>query len=217
MTTPGRGRVVGDLSISLDGFVAGPGDAPERALGEGGERLHAWLFAGDRPHPAIPFFRPVGDSRTVVDAWSERIGALVVGRRTFDLVGGWGGRHPFGVPFFVLTHRAADGANAGGDGTFVAAGFDAALARARVAARGKDVFVGSADAVRQGLRGGGLDALHLHLVPVLLGGGTPLFQGTAGIELEPTEAQASTGVTHLRYEVARTEREVGGFAPREES
>lgn len=95
----------------------------------------------------------------------------MAGRRTFDLVGGWGGRHPFGVPFF------------------------------------------SADAIRQGLRAGWIDRLQLHVVPALLGGGTPLFGDVPGAELDPVDVRASTGVTHLSYDVVATERPTAGRVP----
>ena len=129
------GRVViAGLTVSLDGYVAGPNDGPGNPLGDGGARLFEWWTAGtDRIGPDDRF-RPPARSRAVVEELFG-CGAIITGRRTFDIAGGWGGRHPAGVPFFVLTHRPIDHhVGPGTDGTAVGDGIHSALAQARVAA-----------------------------------------------------------------------------------
>lgn len=197
------GQVVVDLSISLDGFVAGPDDRPERALGEGGERLHAWIFGGDVPNDSQPFFEPVKGSRRIVDEWLGTVGALLTGRRTFDLVDGWGGSHPLGVPIVVLTHRPPPAGQEHEGTTFVSDGIETAVARAKAAADGRNVWIHGASVAQQCLRAGLLDALQLHVVPVLLGGGVRLFaeDGFGPVDLRHVRTVDSDGVTHLRYEV----------------
>jgi dihydrofolate reductase len=146
-------------------------------------------------------FRPPAASRAVA-AETFACGAVVTGRRTFDVAGGWGGRHPSGAPFFVVTHRpVADHVGPGTGGTAVG-DLPSALARARAVAAGRDVVVGAADLVQQCLAAEVLDEIVLHQVPVVLGGGVPLFAHLTGpIAMTCTQVVASDGVTHLRYRV----------------
>lgn len=196
------------LSMSLDGFIAGPNDGPGNPLGDGGAPLLAWWSTGALPLDAAPRFRPPAPSRRVA-ARSLACGAVITGRRTFDIAAGWGGHHPTGAPFFVLTHRPIDRyVGPGTDGLLAPGGIRETLAAARDAAGGRPIAVGSADVVRQFLAADLLDEIHLTLVPVLLGGGRRLFGPAAGTPrtLTCVEVVPSDGVTHLRYRILRPPR-----------
>jgi dihydrofolate reductase len=209
------GKLAVEISMSLDGFVAGPNPTLELPLGEGGESLHEWALALEswrRPHGL-----PGGEtnaSTAVVEETLAATGAVVMGRRMFsggagpweddpNADGWWGDDPPFHVPVFVLTHHSRETVNKDGGTTFafVTEGIEAALEEARAAAGEKDVYVtGGAAAVQQYLAAGLVDELQINLAPVLLGGGTRLFDGpTADLELiRVVEAPA---VTHLKYRV----------------
>jgi len=209
------GKLAVEISMSLDGFVAGPNPTLELPLGEGGESLHEWALALEswrRPHGL-----PGGEtnaSTAVVEETLAATGAVVMGRRMFsggsgpweddpNADGWWGDDPPFHVPVFVLTHHPRETVRKDGGTTFafVTEGIEAALEEARAAAGDKDVYVtGGAAAVQQYLAAGLLDELQINLAPVLLGGGTRLFDGpTADLELiRVVEAPA---VTHLKYRV----------------
>ena len=185
-------KVVLDVSMSLDGFTAGPNVAEGEPMGQGGERLHEWM-AGKGPDGGIDI-----GARREVDAM---VGATVIGRRTFDLgVGLWGGTPWPGVPGFVVTHRSREDLLGGNGGRFAFDGLEAAARRAKDAAGDKDVLVLGADVARQLLSAGLLDEVRIHLVPLLLGGGTPLFAGERA-ELIPEGKPVAGAVTHLRYRV----------------
>jgi dihydrofolate reductase len=209
-------RLFCDISVSLDGFVAGPNQTLEQPLGEGGERLHEWLFrlASFREPHGLPGGE-TGPDDEVVKETLEATGAVIMGRRMFsggagpweddsNADGWWGDDPPFHVPVFILTHHARDTVvkQGGTSFTFVTDGIEAALEEARAAAGEKDVAIGGgASAVQQYLKAGLLDELQLHIAPVLLGDGVRLFDGL-GIEpaaLEVTRVIASPRVTHLRY------------------
>ena len=187
------GNVVIDVSMSVDGFVAGPDDSEEVTLGENGERLHEWMFRRDGQH--------AGDAR-VIEELNDRAGAVLMGRRTFDIgLPNWGDV-PFPVPCFVLTHRHR-GEQVANSGTFafVTAGPEPALRRARAAAGDRDVLVMGGDTGRQCLAAGLVDEMHIHLVPVLLGRGVRLFEhpGAEPLGWVAPEVTQSPHVTHLRY------------------
>jgi dihydrofolate reductase len=162
-------KVILELSLSLDGFVAGPDVSPQRPLGRGGERLHEWMFAGRSP----------AESRRLENEHFSGIGALILGRRMADVgIGPWGEEPTFHAPCFVVTHRSAETiAKRGGTSyIFVTGGIEAALRQARQAAAGQDVLVnGGAGIAQQFLNAGLLDEVRLHLVPIILGAGTRLF------------------------------------------
>ena len=197
------GKVAVGLSMSLDGFIAGPNDGPGNPLGDGGLRLFNWWSAGSERIGPDDRFKPPARSRPVVEEMFG-CGAIITGRRTFDIAGGWGGHHPLGAPFFLLTHEPpAEHVGPGTEGTVVTDGIESALRQARAVAGGKTVAVGAADVAQQYLKAGLLDEIHIDLVPVLLGGGVRLF---AGLEEHPFELNCdrvveSDGVTHLRYQV----------------
>ena len=206
------------ISMSLDGFVAGPGQSEEHPLGVGGMRLHDWVFglaAWRGPHGLEG--GEVNASSAVVEAATSNIGATIMGRNMFGARGAWGDDPwdgwwgddpPFHTDVFVLTHHPREPLVKDGGTTFhfVTDGIESALEQARAAAGDRDVAVaGGAEAVRQYLNAGLLDELRLHVVPVLLGDGERLFDGVDGaaLGLECVESVAAPGVTHLTFRVER--------------
>ena len=189
------------MSMSLDGFIAGPGAAATHGRGVGGERLHAWRAGGHGDDPRT--FRPTGPSGQVFDEMLAT-GAVLVGRRTFEIAGRWNGDHHDGVPIVVPTHRAPDDPPAGPAAvTYVTDGIESAVARAKAAAGDRNVLLHGADTAQHCLRAGLLDEMEIHLVPVLLGRGRRLFDhlGTDHTELELVRVLDAPGVTHLHYRV----------------
>jgi dihydrofolate reductase len=203
------GKVSTGLSMSLDGFIAGLNDGPERPLGEGGERLFTWYSGGDTEYrlPGTEMvFRVSPQSAELLRKAHSKMGAFVTGRRTFDIANGWSGRPPLGVPTFVVTHTVPqEWVYDGSPFTFVTDGVESAVEQAKAAAGGKDVAVGAASIAQQCIKAGLLDQIHVDLVPVLLGGGVRLFDhlGAGPIELERTEVVEGAGVTHLTFRVVK--------------
>ena len=206
--------VVSHLAISLDGFAAGPNQSLENPIGEGGMRLHQWMFetaawARREGQPAPPE-TPDSDE---VEHMHDNIGAFIMGRHMFSpdrgawdmgWRGWWGEDPPYHAPVFVLTHHPRESLPMEGGTTFhfVTEGIDVALTRARSAAGDRDVMVaGGAQAVRQYLGAGLLDELHLHLVPIVLGAGERLLEDVGDPQLRPVKVVASPGVTHITYRV----------------
>jgi dihydrofolate reductase len=190
------------MSMSLDGFIAGPNEGPDNGLGDGGQRLHDWIFAGaPTDHSGVPG-RPPGVNGEVMDEVMAT-GAVVAGRGTFEPAGGWGGDHHDGVPIFILSSRPEAEKAQWPLVTYVS-DVEAAMARAKEAAGEKDVLVHGAGTAQLALAAGVLDELQIHLIPVLLGEGRRLFEhlGTDHIELEQTRVLEGAGVTHLRFRVA---------------
>jgi len=183
------------MSMSLDGFIAGPNEGPGNGLGDGGHRLHEWAFAGADLG---------GVNRQVVDEFMAT-GAVVAGRGTFEPAGGWGGDHHDGVPIFILSRREP-GIDVGPWPlvTYVN-DVTTAMSEAKRAAGDKDVLVHGAATAQLALAAGILDELEIHLVPVLLGQGRRLFNNLAPehIELERTRVLEGDGVTHMHYRVQR--------------
>ncbi|HEX8229848.1 MAG TPA: dihydrofolate reductase family protein [Chloroflexia bacterium] len=202
-------KVVFELSMSLDGFVAGPNDGPELPLGEGGERLFHWYYIGDTAFPVpgtdMVFNISRASAELLREGW-DTIGAIVVGRRMFDIANAWGGKPPGGGPCFVVTHNPPqEWLKEGSPFTFVTEGVESAVAQAKQAAAGKNVALGSASIVQQCIKAGLLDEIQIDLAPVLLGGGVRLFDhlGAVPIELESTRVVDAHGVTHLKYRVVK--------------
>jgi dihydrofolate reductase len=203
-----------DISISLDGYVAGPNQRREEPLGDGGEQLHEWAMASSAWQEAHG--HDGGGETTADDAVIQerlgRTGATIMGRRMYsggsgpwedddNANGWWGDEPPFGHPVYVLTHHAREPLTLGATTfTFVTDGIESALEQATAAAGGRDVHVaGGAQAARQYLNAGLADELHLHVAPVLLGGGERLLDGYAG-RLERTGVvESPSGTTHLRF------------------
>lgn len=194
-------KVAAGITTSVDGYVTGPNDGPGRGLGEGGERLHYWVFGGPWSYEEGPRGEPTGADKEFLEMGIARGGAVVAGRNTYEAAEAWGGRNPFGVPFFIVTHRPEDGPKDGGF-TFVN-GLEEAIARAQEAAEGKDVFVmGGADVIRQALSAGHVEELAISIAPVVLGAGKRLFEGFDGnLTLEPTSVLQSPLATHITYRV----------------
>jgi dihydrofolate reductase len=201
------GIVVADISVSLDGFVAGPNDSPELGLGEGGERLHEWVYglkSWREPHGLEG--GETGEDSEVMDEVFRNVGAIVLGKRMYDNAKGWGDDPPFRVPVFVLTHQPLEKVVKGETSfDFVSGGIENAVELARGAADDGDVSIGGgASTIQQTIAAGLLDQIQIHLVPILLGGGVRLFEGLdpERTELELTRVIDSPSVTHLRYRVA---------------
>jgi len=194
-------------STSLDGFIAGGDDGLERPLGIGGERLFQWFGDGDTPSRYYPHFRMSAVSAAVFDEAAARAGAVVSGRRTYDIAHGWGGTGPLpGVPLFVLTHHVPDSVPAGEPPyTFVTDGIESAVEQARERAAGKDIAIMGASLVQQCLRAGLLDELTISLVPVVLGRGVRLLDGLdpGSVTLDLAQVVDAPGVTHLTYRVVK--------------
>jgi dihydrofolate reductase len=202
------------ISMSLDGFVAGPNQSADEPLGEGGERLHEWVFPLEswrRPHGREGGER--GPDDEVVREVQAGVGAHVMGRRMFgggdgpwdeSWKGWWGDDPPFHAPVFVLTHHPRDPLpmQGGTTFTFVTDGIESAIEQAREAAGGQDVAVaGGASTIQQALSAGLLDELYLHIVPILLGGGERLLDNVGDVSLEPVKVVGSPAVTHVKYRV----------------
>ena len=196
-------KVAAGITTSLDGYITGPNDGPGRGLGEGGERLHYWVFGGPWSYEEEPRGEPTGADKELLDEAMGRVGAVVGGRNTYEAAGAWGGNNPFGVPFFIVTHRPED-APADGGFTFVN-GLEEAIARAREAADGKDVSImGGADVIRQALHAGLVEELSISIAPVVLGGGKRLFDGfEETVGLEHVRLRQSPFATHITYRVVR--------------
>jgi dihydrofolate reductase len=196
-------KVTASITSSLDGYIAGPNDGPGRGLGDGGERLHYWVFGGPWSYEEEPTGEPTGADKEFLDGAIERGGAIVGGRNTFEAAERWGGQNPFGAPFFIVTHRPEEEpANAGF--TFVN-GLDEAIAQAREASGGKDVVVmGGADVIREALRAGYVEELSISIAPVVLGGGKRLFDDfDDSVNLEHVRLLQSPFATHITYRVVR--------------
>jgi dihydrofolate reductase len=196
-------KVAAGITISVDGYVAGPNDGPGRGLGDGGERLHYWVFGGPWTYEREPTGEATGADKEFLDQGIARVGAIIGGRNTYEAAEAFGGKNPFPVPFFILTHRPEDAPEDGGF-TFVN-GLDEAIDAARKAAGDKDVFVmGGADAIRQALKEGYVEELSISIAPVLLGGGKRLFDGFEdSLNLEHVSLLHSPFATHITYRVAR--------------
>jgi dihydrofolate reductase len=195
-------RVIADITVSLDGFVTGPHPDIEHGLGKGGEPLHTWAIDSDDPVDAA-----------VLREGTEQSGAVVMGRRLFDIIDsprGWNDEMGYGAAevgkpkFFVVTHSEPQHVRLGLDFTFVTDGLDRAIAQARAAAGDKNVVVmGGGDVIRQCVDEALVDELSLHLAPILLGAGTPLFDGAVRRQLVQRSVRVSSTATHLIYDVNR--------------
>jgi len=201
------GKVVFNTSVSLDGFVAGPNDGPDNGLGDGGERLHEWGFSGSveialaEGHIAL---KVSPQSAALLKEEVANTGAMVFGRRTFDIVDGWSGNPPI-RSCFVVTHTVpAKWDKPGSPFVFVTDGVASAIRQAQQVAGDKNVAIATASILQQALKAGLVDELYLEQTPILLGGGVSLF-GDLGmpVELERIKVVEAPGVTHLRFRVVK--------------
>ena len=196
-------NVTAGITTSVDGYITGPNDGPERGLGEGGERLHYWVFGGPWTYAEEPRGEATGADKEFLEGETANMGAVIGGRGTFEAADRWGGTNPWPVPFFIVTHRPED-EPAGAGFTFVA-DLETAVDQARHAAQGKDVHVmGGADIIRQALRGDYVDELSITIAPVVLGAGKRLFDGfDTPVDLEHIRTLSSSLATHITYRVVR--------------
>lgn len=207
--TTNMSKVIIDMTMSLDGYVAGPDDGPAFPLGKhGGMSIFDWYFSGQDVYRE-PMFKPEpGANLDEVQRMFEESGAFIFGRKTYDIAHGWGGRHPVnGAPVFILTHHppAVDKVPKGPSNlTFVTDGIEHAIQMAKAAAGDKHVKLGGSSPGKQALQYGLVDEIIIHLAPYLLGGGVPLFDRIDhGIRLEKLNANDGPLATHIRYRVIR--------------
>ena len=209
-------KIIAAITMSVDGYITGPDDGPGKGLGEGGERLHYWVFGGPwsyenepegQPGPWSyenePKGQPEGEDAAYLNEMTARGGAIVVGRTMYEAADHWGGKNPFGMPVFVVTHRPEQEPESG-EFHFVG-GFEEAIDRAKEAAGTKDVSIGGgADVIRQGLDAGIVDELHIIVAPVILGGGKHLFEDfRKSLDLENRGVRQSRWATFMQFAVRR--------------
>jgi dihydrofolate reductase len=203
-------KVVIDMTMSLDGFVAGPDDGQEHPLGKNdGMRIFDWYFSGNEEYRHKLFRPEPGSNLDQVKLMYAESGAFIFGRRTYEIAHGWGGAHPVnGVPIFVLTHTPppVDTVPKGPSNlTFVTDGIASAIRQAREVAQGKDIKLGGASPGQQALKAGLCDEILIHLAPCLLGGGVRLMDHLSGpIRLQKISAYDGPLATHIRYRVLRS-------------
>jgi len=202
------GKVVFNMTVSLDGYVAGPNDNPENGLGDGGDALFRWYFSGEtevKISQGTPVLKVSSQSAKLIKEALDTYGAGVWGRRTFDIAHAWGG-HPPGRPCFIVTHTVPqEWVYDGSPFTFVMDGVESAIQQAKAAAGEKDVVICTASILQQALRSRLIDEIFIDVAPVLLGGGVRLFDnfGTEPIELESLYAIEAPGVSHLGFRVVK--------------
>jgi dihydrofolate reductase len=186
------------MSMSLDGYIAGPNDELGHGFGDDGQRLHDWFV-----RPDGEFFRPSGPAGQLIDEWNAT-GAVVVGRRTVEFVDHWGGDH-HGVPIFVPSHRPPGPSAANYPlVTYVTDGIASTMAQAKAAAGDRNVLVHGAYTAQRALEAGVLDEMQIHQIPVLFGGGRRLFEVLPSrVELEIVRVIDTPEATHIRYRVRR--------------
>jgi dihydrofolate reductase len=196
--------VIAGITTSIDGYITGPDDGPGKGLGEGGERLHYWVFGRPWTYEDGPKGEPAGEDAEWLAEVTSRVGAVVGGRWTYEAARHWGDENPWGLPFFIVTHRPEEEPE-GGHFTFVS-GVEEAVERAGEAAGDKDVHVmGGADVIRQALGAGIVDELSIIIAPVVLGGGKHLFEGfSKSLELEHLGVRQSRFATFIDYRVKRS-------------
>ena len=196
-------KVVAGITTSVDGYITGPDDGPGKGLGEGGERLHHWVFGGPWTYADETKAEPAGEDAEWLSRMTSRIGAVVAGRGTYEAARHWGDQNPWEIPLFIVTHRPEEEPE-GGDFTFVS-GVEAAVARAREAAGDKDVHVmGGAETIRQALEAGLVDELSIIVAPVVLGAGKRLFEGfSQSLDLEQLGVRQSQFATFIDYRLKR--------------
>jgi dihydrofolate reductase len=212
------GKVFAEISMSLDGFIAGPKPTLKEPLGRGGEQLHEWVIK------LAPWRKghhktggETGPDSEIIQASIDRTGAVIMGRKMFsggngswendpNSDGWWGDNPPFHVPVFILTHHQREAAEKEGGTTFifVTDGKESALSQAKKAAKDKDVQIaGGASVIQQFIKAGYLDELQIHISPILLGGGTSLLENLGDAKLEKTRVIDSPFVTHLKFKITK--------------
>jgi dihydrofolate reductase len=194
-------KVVAGITTSVDGYIAGPDDGPGCGLGIGGERLHYWVFGGPWTYESPGGGGPTGEDKAWLDEAIAGTGAVIGGRATYEAAEHWGDNTPWGMPFFIVTHRPEE--QPSGNGFTFVGGIADAIERAKGAAGQKDVYVmGGADIIRQTLAGGHIDELTIIIAPVILGGGKRLFDGfQTSLDLAQLGVRQSPFATFIDYRV----------------
>jgi dihydrofolate reductase len=197
------GKVDAGITVSVDGYITGPGDGPGCGLGMGGERLHYWVFGGPWSYDSPTRGQALGEDKAWLEESMAANGAVVAGRGTYEAAGHWGDKNPWGIPVYVVTHRPQE-QPAGGDFIFVD-GVAEAIGQAGAAAGEKRVHVmGGGQIIRQALSAGLIDELTTVIAPLVLGGGKRLFDGyTGSFELEHVSVRQSPFATFVTYQVRR--------------
>jgi len=198
--------VIIDLSISLDGFIAGPNDGPEHPLGtRGGDHIFDWYNAGGAVMHGFEHFRPVGVNREVVEDMFRLAGVMLTGRRTYDIAKGWGGRHPVnGMPVITVTHERPKNVPKGESRLEFAASYADGMKLAKQLAGDKAVGIGGASIAQQALDAGDVDEILLHVAPIVLGDGVRLFAKLERpVKLDAIRVIHGPGVVHHHYRVVK--------------
>lgn len=196
-------KVIASITMSIDGYIAGPDDGPGKGLGEGGERLHYWVFGGPWRYGEATRGEAKGTDAAWLAEVTSRIGAVVAGRWTYEAARHWGDRNPWRQPFFIVTHRPQEEPNSG-EFTFVL-GVQEAVERAIEAAGEKDVHVmGGAEIIRQALAARIVDELTIIIAPIVLGSGKRLFEGfSQSLDLDQIGIRQSQFATFIDYRLGQ--------------
>jgi dihydrofolate reductase len=196
-------KVIAAITTTVDGYVSGPDDGPGQGLGEGGERLHYWVFGGPWSYAEEPTGEMLPEDKAWMDEAMGRLGAIVGGRWTYESAEHWGDTNPWGLPFFIVTHRPEE--QPPGDHFTFVDGVPEAIEQAKAAAGDKDAHVmGGAEVIRQALAAGLVDELTIIIAPLILGRGKHLFEGfDRDIELEHLGVRQSPYATFVDYRVVR--------------
>jgi dihydrofolate reductase len=194
-------KVIAGITTSVDGYITGPDDGPAKGLGEGGERLHYWVFGGPWSYAEEARGEATGEDAAWLSDLMSRIGATVAGRWTYEAARHWGDKNPSEFPLFIVTHRPEE--QPPGEEFVFVDGVEAAVERAREAAGDMDVnIMGGAETIRQALEAGLVDELTIIVAPVILGGGKHLFEGfSKSLELEHIGVRQSPFATFVDYRV----------------
>lgn len=202
------GKVIFNMTMSLDGFVAGPNDSPENGLGDGGQGLFNWYFKGDTEvliSEGTPPLKVSKQSAELMKDSFKSLGAGVWGRKTFDIAHAWGG-HPPGSPAFIVTHNVPqEWVKEGSPFTFVTDGVESAIRQAKEAAGDKEVVICTPSILQQALKAGLVDEIYVDLAPILIGGGVSMFDhlGIGPVDLECIQVTQTPDVVHLTYRVIK--------------
>jgi dihydrofolate reductase len=196
-------KVIAGITTSVDGYITGPDDGPGRGLGIGGEALHSWVFGGPWTYDSGPKGEATGQDKAWLDESMSGLGAVIAGRYTYEAADHWGDENPWGLPFFIVTHRP-DEQPADGGFSFVGS-LEEAITAATAAAGDKDVhLMGGADVIRQALAAGQIDELTIIVAPIVLGAGKRLFDGfEKRVALEHLGVRQSPFATFIDYRVVR--------------
>jgi len=194
-------KVIAGITTSVDGYITGPDDGPGCGLGIGGERLHYWVFGGPWSYQSGPSGEPTGEDKAWLDGAMAGTGAVICGRGTYEAAEHWGDTNPWGLPFFVVTHRPEE--QPPGDDFIFVGSVAEGVEKAKAAAGANNIYLmGGADIIRQALAGGHVDELTIILAPIVLGGGKRLFEGfTRSLELEQLSVRQSQFATFVEYRV----------------